>query len=111
MNEVRYTTTWMSFKNIILNNKNRYACHIKQGGAGGVRGLLWWISGNELTFQCRRPGFDPWVGTIPWRRTWQPTPILLPGEFHGERSLVGYSSQGCTELDMTEVTKQQQHDC
>ena len=36
-------------------------------------------------------GFDPWVGKIPWRRKWQPTPVFLLGEFHGQRSLVGYS--------------------
>ena len=43
---------------------------------------------------CRRPGFNPWVGKIPWRRAWPPTPVLLPGEFHGERSMVGYSPWG-----------------
>ena len=37
------------------------------------------------------PGFDPWVGKIPWRRAWQPTPVFLPGESHGQRSLAGYS--------------------
>ena len=47
-------------------------------------------------------GFNPWVGKIPWRRKWQPTPVLLPGEFHGGRSLVGYSPRGRKELDMTE---------
>ena len=46
-------------------------------------------------------GFDPWVGKIPWRRKWQPTPVLLPGESQGQRSLVGHSPEGCTELDMT----------
>jgi len=39
----------------------------------------------------KRWGFDPWVGKIPWRRAWQPTLVLLPGEFHGQGSLVGYS--------------------
>ena len=39
-----------------------------------------------------RLGFDPWLGKIPWRRAWQPTPVLLPGESHGQRSLVGYST-------------------
>ena len=34
---------------------------------------------------------DPWLGKIPWRRKWQPTPVFLPGESHGQRSLVGYS--------------------
>ena len=40
----------------------------------------------------RRRGFSPWVRKIPWRREWQPTPVFLPGEFHGQRSLAGYSS-------------------
>ena len=44
--------------------------------------------------ECRRLGFGPWVGKIPWRRKWQPTPVLLPGESHGRRSLVGYSPWG-----------------
>ena len=48
-----------------------------------------------------RHGFDPWVGKIPWRRKWQPTPVFLPGESHGQRSLVGYSLWGCKELDLT----------
>ena len=46
--------------------------------------LIW----SDLT---KRPWFDPWVGKIPWRREWQPTPVFLPGEFHGWRSLAGYS--------------------
>ena len=41
-----------------------------------------------------RCGFDPWVGKIPWKRELQPTPVLLLGESHGQRSLVGYSPQG-----------------
>ena len=48
------------------------------------------------------PGFDPWVGKIPWRRKWQPTPVLLPGKFHGLRSLVDYSPWGHKESDTTE---------
>ena len=46
--------------------------------------------------------FDPWVGEILWRREWQPTPVFLPGESHGRRSLVGYSSWGRRESDTTE---------
>ena len=64
-------------------------------------------SGKEPACQCRRlkrEGFDPWVGKIAWRRAQQPTPVFLPGESHGQRSLVGYSPQGCKELNMTEVT-------
>ena len=52
-------------------------------------------SGKEPTWQsriCKRLRFDPWVGKIPWGRTWQPTPVILPGESHGQRSLVGYSA-------------------
>ena len=45
---------------------------------------------------------NPWVRNIPWGRKWQPTPVFLPGEFHGQRSLVGYSLQGHEELDTTE---------
>ena len=46
--------------------------------------------------------FDPWVGKIPWRRKWQPTPVFLPGKFHGQMSLTGYTLKGHKELDMTE---------
>ena len=53
----------------------------------------------------RRHGFDLWVRKIPWRRKWQPTLILLPGESHGQRSLAGYSPQGCKDSDTTEVTE------
>ena len=52
---------------------------------------------------CRWPGFDPRVGKIPWRRKWQPTPEFLPGEFHGQRTLVGYSPWGHKESGMTEL--------
>ena len=45
--------------------------------------------------QYRRPGFDPWVGKIPWRREWQPTAVLFPGESRGQRNLAGYSPWGC----------------
>ena len=55
-----------------------------------------------LCLQCGRPGFDPWVRKILWRRKWQPTPVLLLGKSHGRRSLVGYSLWGHGELDMTE---------
>jgi len=50
-------------------------------------------SGKELACQCKRHkkcGLDPWVQKIPWRRAWQPTPVFLPGESHGQRSLADY---------------------
>ena len=52
--------------------------------------------------QCRRPGLNPWVRKIPWRREWLPTPVFLPGEFRGQRSQEGYSTWGRKESDMTE---------
>ena len=54
--------------------------------------LTWSLVAQRL--QCGRPGFDPWVGKIPWRRKWQPTPVFLPGKSHGLRLLVGYSPWG-----------------
>ena len=57
---------------------------------------------KSVCLQCGRSGFDPWVGKIPWRRKWQPTPVLLPGKSHVWRSLVGYSPWGCKELDKIE---------
>ena len=50
----------------------------------------------------KRRGFNPWVGKIPWRRAWQPTPVFLPGESHGQRSLAGCSPWGRKESDRTE---------
>ena len=64
-------------------------------------------SGKEPTCQrrrCKRHGFDPWVGKISWRRAWPPTPVFLPGESHGQRSLVGYNSEGHKESDVPEMT-------
>ena len=57
---------------------------------------------KESACQCRRHGFSPWVGKIPWRRKWQPTPVLLLGKPHGQRSLAGYSPGVCKESDTTE---------
>ena len=59
-----------------------------------------WDSGKESSGQCRRPKrleFNPWVRKIPWSRKWQPTPVFLPGKFHGQRNLAGSSSQNQTQ--------------
>ena len=56
-----------------------------------------WLSWWRIHLQCERPGFNPWVGKIPWRRERLPTPVFLPGEFHGL-----YSPWGCKESDTTE---------
>ena len=52
----------------------------------------------------RDMGLSPGSGRFPWKRAWQPTPVFLPGESHGQRSLAGYSSCGYKELDTTEAT-------
>ena len=69
------------------------------GGAG--RDFSGGSDGKSICLQCRRPGFDPWVRKIPWRRKWQSTPVFLPGESHGQRNLVGYSPWGHKKSDMT----------
>ena len=51
--------------------------------------LPWWLRWLRIRLQCKKPGFNPWVGKIPWRRKWQPTPVFLPGESHGQSRLVG----------------------
>ena len=77
--------------------------HLLLGGRGKhtieITHCMIWVflggaSGNKPTCQCRRckrHGFDSWVGKTPWRRAWQPTPVFLHGESHGQRNLVGYS--------------------
>ena len=59
---------------------------------------------NREEFACNagETGFDPWVGKMPWRRKWLLIPVFFLGEFHGQRSLVGYSPWGHIESDMTE---------
>ena len=51
--------------------------------------------GKSVCLQCGSLGFNLWVGKISWRRKWQPTPVFLPGKYHGWRSLVGYRPWGC----------------
>ena len=73
----------------------------------GPRACLW-LSGKESVCQCRRYRrcvFNSWVRKIPWRRRWHPTPVFLPGKFHGQRSLAGYSPWGC-RVRHNLVTKQ-----
>ena len=71
-----------------------------------------WEGGKESTCQCRkhkRSELEPWIGKIPWRRKWQPTPIFLLRTLHGQRNLVGYSPCGCKELDTTEWLRTHTH--
>ena len=65
-------------------------------------------SSREPTCQCmkrKRLGFEPWVRKIPLRKAWQPTLVFLPGEFHGQKSLAGYSSWGHKELQARLTSK------
>ena len=55
-----------------------------------------------IHLQCRRPRFNSWVWKIPLEKEMQPTPVFLPGEFHGQRSLAGYSPWGHKESDVIE---------
>ena len=66
-----------------------------------------WHSSKESACQCRRCkrfGFDPWVGKIPWRRQWQDTSVFLLGKSHRQRILVGHSPWSHKESDTTEQT-------
>ena len=63
---------------------------------------LFGSDGKETACHAVDPAFNPWVGKIPQRREWQLTPVFLPGEFHGQRNLVGYSPWGRKESDTTE---------
>ena len=64
----------------------------------------WWLRQLRIHLQCGRPGFAPWIRKIPWREKWQPTPVLLAGELHEERSLKVYSPWGGEESDTTKAT-------
>ena len=68
-------------------------------------GLPHWLSSNLQCRRRRRYGFNPCVRKILWKRAWQPTPVILPGESHGQRSLVDYHPEGHKWSDRTEVTK------
>ena len=68
-----------------------------QATHSSILGLPWWLRCQRICLQCGRPGFDPWVGKIPWRRERLPTPVPWPGEFHGL-----YCPQVRKELDTTE---------
>ena len=92
-------------ENFCLNN---YQISYLTIGIYFAKGFPGGASGKEPTWQCRtlkRCKFELRVGMIPWRRKWQPTPVLLPGESHEQRSLKGYSPQGHKGSDRTEATQ------
>ena len=86
------------------------SCHGRTWSKWWLFIIFYWFfsdgsAGKEPLCQCRRckrREFDPWVRMIPWGRKHQPTPVFLPGKFHGQRSLAGYSPWGRKELDVTE---------
>ena len=78
----KFSLVWSNTWHCLLNSYK-----VKMGFLGAA-------SGKEPASQCRRHEkleFNPWIGKIPWRRAWQPTPVFLPEESHEQRSLLGYS--------------------
>ena len=61
--------------------------------------------GSVVESNGRNPGSVPGLLRFPWKRAWQPIPVFLPGDFHGQRSLTGYSPWGCKESNTTEVSE------
>ena len=82
------------FKGIITVFIWQYTRGTKTGELQHPMGLPRWLRWHRICLQCRRPRFDSWVRKIPWRRKWQLAPVFLPGEFHGQRILAGYSPRG-----------------
>ena len=80
-------------------DRHRKGCAVPcfPGGASGEKAI-------PQGRRCKRHGFDPWVGKMPWRRARPPAPVLLSGESHGQRSLMSYSPWGCKDLDITDAT-------
>ena len=67
--------------------------------------VQWW----RTYLPMQETWVQSWIGKIPWRRKWQPTPLFLPGKFHGQRSLAGYSSWDCKRVRHILETKQQRY--
>jgi len=85
------------YKQLIYIYKTHFSTctYVKMGFPGGS------VVKNLQCRNHRRLMFHPWVRKIPWRRAWQPTPVYLPGESHGQRSLAGYSKWGHEKSDTT----------
>ena len=95
---------WRRKESDMTELRSLHLTHSKHSvNAVTILGLPRWLSGKESACQCRRLGFNPWVGKIPWRRKWQPT----PGKSHGQRSLAGYSPSGPQRAGHNWATKQQ----
>ena len=97
--DAKFSVFWHMFLHSYfkIQNKSKWCTRDSMGFLGGA-------CGKEPTCQrsrYKRPGFNLWTRKMPWRKKWQPTPVLLPGESHGQSSLAGYSPQGCKESDTT----------
>ena len=68
-------------------------------------GLPCWLKRSRICLQCGRPGFSLWVGKIPWRRAWKPTPVFLPGEFHRLGGLQSTGSDTTLQLTLSLFTR------
>ena len=107
----RILFNWLKQKLALTNQTILNTREIKQSkfqvhmnGKYSLLGFPGGASGKGPTCQwrrCKRCRFYPWLGKIPWRRKWQPTPAFLPRESQGRRSLAGSSPRGHTESDMT----------
>ena len=99
------TTSWLNNNNLQMTFFSVFwlwDCGYKHLNQYRAFRLPWWLRWWRICLQCGRPGFNPWVRKIPWRRNWQSTPVFLPRESYGQRSLVGYSPWGHKESDTAE---------
>ena len=94
-------TSWFARAASSRAGADEFAPHFSK-----VKNVIFELPGGsdskKICLWCRRPGFDPWVGKISWRREWLFTPVCLPGKSHRQRTLAGYSPWGHKESNMTE---------
>ena len=83
-----YPLQYSGLENSVHGVTKSWTLSLSKGFPGGAE-----VKKKSFCLQCGRPGFDPWVRKIPWRRKWQSTLVFLLGESHGWRSFVGYSPQ------------------
>ena len=95
-----FFTSWATREALKSIRDKQKLCVIQKGQK--YMGLPGSSVGKKICLQCRRPRFNPWVRTIPWRRKWQATPVAFPGKSCGQRSLVHYSPWGHKESGITE---------
>ena len=99
---------WNSLKFPFYHTGNKHSRFQTGNANSGASFMAQWLK-KKIHLQCRRHAFNLWVGKIPWRRKWQPTPVFLPGKTYGQRSLESYSPQGYKRVRHDLVTKK--HKC